>query len=346
MDTERKLATVRTVNDLLSIEGANRIEAAVVDGWRVIVKKGDFKVDDLAIYFEIDSWVPHTVAPFLTREGRDPKEYRGILGERLRTIKMRGQLSQGLLLPVSILTTIDNYDVLTDQLIEGSDMTDMLGVLKWEREIPAQLQGKVKGNFPSFIHKTDQKRVQNLRRELDVQDSWEVTTKLDGSSMTCFINALDMFSVCSRNWQLDETEGNTFWSVARAQDLETKLRVLNNTFSKSFALQGELVGPGIQGNQEQLTESHFYLFDIWDIDSQRYVSPDMRCAVAVKYNIDHVPYVKCIDHTPTLTESLELADGPSLNPKVKREGVVFKSMTREGVSFKAISNEWLLAGGD
>lgn len=337
LSTERKLATVRTIRDLQSIEGADRIEIAVVDGWRVIVKKGDFWIGDKAIYLEIDSWVPHDLAPFLTKEGKTPKVYKDILGERLRTVKMKGEISQGLL-------------IVTDQDLphqEGEDLTEELGVLKWERDIPTQPQGKIEGNFPSFIPKTDQERIQNLRKELQVEDSWEVTVKLDGSSMTCFIDEDDKFWVCSRNWKLEETEDSAFWKAARNQDLESKLREINDNYYTRFAIQGELIGLGIQGNQEQLKEVEFFLFDIFDINTNKYLLPDDRqFIVDVDININHVPYLKSLDRTPTVEEALELAEGSSLNADVQRKGVVFKSYTRPGVSFKAISNKWLLAGGD
>lgn len=106
LDTKRKLACVKRIDDLLPIEGADKIEVAVVGGWKVVVKKGDFKKGELAVYLEIDSWVPTEVAPFLTKSGHEPKEYNGVKGERLRTVKLKKQISQGLLLPISVLDGI------------------------------------------------------------------------------------------------------------------------------------------------------------------------------------------------------------------------------------------------
>lgn len=102
--TERKLATIRRIAEVKSIEGADLIEAVRVDGWWVVAKKGEFPVDSLAVYMEVDSFVPTGIAPFLTKSGHEPKEYEGVKGERLRTVKLRGQLSQGLLLPISIIS--------------------------------------------------------------------------------------------------------------------------------------------------------------------------------------------------------------------------------------------------
>lgn len=344
--SERRLATIRRVAELHPIEGADRIEIAVVDGWQVIAKKGEFQVGDLAIYFEIDSWVPNAVAPFLTRSGHTPKEYKGVEGERLRSMKMRGVLSQGLLLPLSVL--VNDFPGLVE-FEEDLDVTLRLGILKWEREIPANLQGRVKGNFPGELRKTDQERVQNAKRLLasDPDDTWEITIKLDGSSMTCFIDVDDQFSVCSRNLQLIETEENTFWATARKQGLEAKLREMIGEHGGRLALQGELIGPGVQGNQESLEEHEFRLFDIFDIQKGHYLLPLERYRLVFECMMgEHTPVLAVDAPTPTIEEALALAEGSSLNASVAREGVVFKSMTRRNTSFKAVSNTWLLLKGE
>ena len=200
----RKLATVRKISDIQPIEGADAIEVATVDGWKVVIKKNEYKIGDPVIYCEIDSWIPHTVAPFLTRPGHPPKEYNGVQGERLRTVKLRGQISQGLILPCA-------KDIFQFHEAEGLDVSDMLNIQKWEAPIAACLSGKVRGNFPSFIPKTDQERVQNLKKEFDgiYKDYiWEVTEKLDGSSMTVYMKDGE-FGVCSRNLDLIEDENNS-----------------------------------------------------------------------------------------------------------------------------------------
>ena len=184
----RKLATIRGIGVIVPIAGANAIEAAVIGGWKVVIRKGDYQVGDRVIYCEIDSWIPHERAPFLSK-GKEPSEYQGIKGERLRTIKLRGQVSQGLLLPMSNLT---NYGA---DLSVGDDVTEQLGILKWEAPVPANLSGDAIGLFPIFIPKTDQERIQNLSREFDkykeAAELWEITEKLDGSSMTVFFKDAD-----------------------------------------------------------------------------------------------------------------------------------------------------------
>lgn len=106
----RKLASIRKIDELRPIPGADAIECALVGGWTVVVKKGEFAAGDLAVYCEIDSWIPVDLAPFLVK-GKEPREFEGIKGERLRSIKLRKQISQGLLLKIE-----DCFDIVE---IEG-----------------------------------------------------------------------------------------------------------------------------------------------------------------------------------------------------------------------------------
>lgn len=341
----RKLATIRKIDEIRPIEGADAIEAAVVGGWTVVVKKGEFKAGDLAVYLEIDSWVPHELAPFLSK-GQEPREYNGIKGERLRTVKLRGQVSQGLLLPLNVLAIkTDSGEYLGDwEQFEEYDVSERLGIQKWEAPIPAQLAGDVEGVFPAVIPKTDQERIQNLTEQLkewqgNLDFHWEVTEKLDGSSMTVFVHG-DREGVCSRNWALKETAGNTLWTVARRERLIEKLR----DSGRNLALQGELIGEGIQGNAYKITGQEFYLFDIYDINRGEYLTPLERRLFCDTHGIKHVPVLaKEMVIQEWVSGLLTMADGTSmLNPKAAREGLVFKCNTFGGPSFKAISNRWLL----
>ena len=205
----RKMASIRRIDSIRPIPGADAIEVATVGGWDVVVKRGEFAVGDLAVYIEIDSWVGHDLAPFLSK-GNEPREYNGVRGERLRTVRLRGQVSQGLLL--------SRYIVLdrVGEIHEGQDITELLGIQKWEAPIPASLAGDVRGAFPSFIPKTDQERIQNLTQEFDTWNGleWEGSEKLDGSSMTVYHKDGD-FGVCSRNWNLADSEGISLWQQAR-----------------------------------------------------------------------------------------------------------------------------------
>lgn len=334
MNTIRKLATVRKVAEIKEIPLATEIEAVRVDGWWVVAKKGEYEVGQLAIYLEVDSFVPTEIAPFLTKVGHEPKEFEGIKGERLRTVKLRGQLSQGLLLPISSLPS-----VLQMEAEEGSDVTEALGVLKWERPISPQLYGQAKGNFPSFLRKTDQERVQNIGRTLEsyIDQTFEVTIKLDGSSCTIFVNE-EKDGVCSRNLELKQNEDNAFWRIALDYDIHKKIRA----YGKNIAVQGELIAPNIQSNYEKVTKPEFYVFDVFDIDKQEYMLPKERQEFCKLLDIPHVPIIdKAFTMVADVDKLLDMAEGNGMNKGVKREGLVFKHNS-SSFSFKAISNSYLL----
>ena len=327
----RKMATVRRIDTINPIPDADSIECAVIGGWKVVTKKGEYKPGDLAVYCEIDSWIPNELAPFLSKG--EPKEYNGIKGERLRTVRLRKQLSQGLLLPYSVVGTLWG---------EGDDVSEFLNIQKWEAPVNPQLAGQVKGNFPDRIPKTDQERVQNLSKELEqyADQVFEVTEKLEGSSMTCYMIENE-FGVCSRNLDLKRDENNTFWKVAIELDIEAKLRKARIA---NAAIQGELIGPGIQGNIYNLTQHTFRVFDIYDIEAGEYLLPETRKAVVEGLDIPHAPVLGYIALQANMDYLLETAEGSSLlNDKQEREGLVYKAAQGQ-FSFKAISNKYLLKG--
>jgi RNA ligase (TIGR02306 family) len=340
----RKMATIRRIDELNPIEGADKIEVATVGGWKVVCQKGLYIVGDLAVYCEIDSFIPTAIAPFLTKDGHYPKTYEGVEGERLRTISLRKQVSQGLLLPLSEITKYFLRPVV--HFSDGEDVSEALGIVKYEPPVSAQLAGISKGSFPSQIPKTDQERCQNLKREIasSVGTAFEVTEKLDGSSMTVYL--LDgVFGVCSRNLDLKESEGNTFWRVARELDLEIKMRDVGD----NFAIQGELIGEGIQKNIYGIKGHEFMIYDMYDILVGAYMPPAQVFNNCEKFGLHHCPVLddNCIlTENDTVDRLLELAEGKSnLNSKVDREGLVFKAVNG-GFSFKAISNKFLMKHSD
>lgn len=349
---ERKLASVRRISKLAPIPNADAIEVATVDGWQVVVKKGEFQEGELAVYFEIDSWIPCEVAPFLCKS---VKTFNGVQGERLRTVKLRGQLSQGLLLPMSTLP--DARDATTEANAKwktflaweaGDDVTEILKIQKYEKPLSPQLAGLAKGTFPSFLKKTDQERIQNLTHEFEGWKArgltFEVTEKLDGSSMTVFFKDGQM-GVCSRNLELKEDDTNTFWKVAKQG---ITLEGVDPSQIVESAIQGELIGPGIQGNPYNLPSHQMYIFDIWVIGSSGYVDPEYRRqTVANDDRLRHVPIVSTGTKLPdTIAEVLTMSDGQSALAPVPREGLVWKCEQDPSISFKAISNKWLLKEKD
>ena len=339
----RKLASIRAAADVFPIVGADAIVAVKVDGWVCVAKKEEFKPGDKGIYFEIDSFLPGEDERFQFLE-KQFINFDGQKGARLRTIRLRGQLSQGLFLPLDKFPELQGMEI-------DEDVTEILGVKKWEPPMSTQLAGEIEGLFPHYIKKTDESRIQNILREINDNqgEEFELSVKLDGSSMTVyrFDRATDKegnvfldHGVCSRNYNLRETEGNTMWRVARKNRLLESLDFLG----RNLALQGEIIGEGIQGNHEGILGHDFFLFNIFDIDSQCHLAPEERQEIVKLlnengFNIKHVPVIGIIVLNHTVEQILEMADGQSLN-NAKREGLVFKRKDGK-FSFKAISNWYL-----
>jgi RNA ligase (TIGR02306 family) len=343
-EIQRKLASIQRIEEVRDIKNADAIQAYRVLGWWVVDKKDAHKVGDLVVYLSIDSWVPNELAPFLSKN-IDSREYNGVKGERLRTIRLRGQVSQGLLLNPHGIQELDDID-----LDEGIDLTEILGIQKWEAPIPAQLAGRAKGTFPSWGRKTDQERCQNLWRQIEqyIADGvkFEVTVKLDGSSASYGLSPDKEYVVCSRNMSLETNqENNTFVNISKKYDLEAKLK----EYDRPLLISGELCGPGIQKNQEGLKEHQLFVFDVYDPMTASYLSARERSEIIKDLALQYVPIlhenVTLTDlGIKTLDDLLEFAEGPSLNA-AQREGVVFKSV--DGLfSFKAISTSWLLSTGN
>lgn len=330
----RQMATLRRIDAIQPIPNADAIECVVVGGWKVVAKKGEYQPGDLAVYCEIDSWIPNDLAPFLSK--KEPKEFNGVKGERLRTVRLRGQLSQGLLLPLTVLKN-DGAWIAGVTVDDGTDVSDVLGIQKWEAPIPAQLAGQVRGNFPSAIPKTDQERVQNINLNEYLEDTYEVTEKLHGASCTFYLDKEGDFHVCSRNLDLKPDPNNAYWKAAYKLDIEAKMRKANLF---GYAIQGELCGEGINGNNYQLG-LEFFAFDVYQVGIG-YWRPTARQRLIEMLGIRHVPVLTTMTmmHS-TKEEILAGAEGTSAIAPCKREGLVYKS-EHSDKTFKAVSNAWLL----
>jgi len=329
----RKMVTFRVIDDVQDIEGADKIQVATVGGWKVVIKRDEFKPGDIGIYHEIDCWLPFSnpAYAFLMKPEGENKIFEGVEGVRLRTIKLRGQISQGLLLPISAFM--------------DCDLASSLGVGKWEKYLNTCGSMKPKGNFPFFIPKTDQERVQNISKDIGrwaLEDNlYEITEKLDGSSCTIYVKD-GAIGVCSRNLELLRDEDSLFWKVVEKYGLEEKLIALGG----DIALQGELTAWNVQGNPYKHNdgEFHFHVFDVFDIERQEYMASDDRVAMTKLLEVPHVPVIYESSRVPAFVdEVLRVADGQSfINDGVLREGLVFKNKHKPEQSFKAISNKWLL----
>ena len=332
----RKLATIRMVRETTPIEGADLIELAHVDGWKCVTKKGEFSAGDPVIYCEIDSFLPiREEFEFLRKSSFKTMGERE--GFRLRTVKLRGQISQkGLLIAPSILGR--DFEI-------GEDVTDELGITKYEPPIPACLGGDVVGAFPAFIAKTDEERVQNLAGDFESfrDKSFFVSEKLDGSSFTAFLHAGD-FGVCGRNWQLAESDSNSHWQVANRLNLKSRL----NKLGRSIAIQAELVGPGIQKNRYGLKQHSIFVFNVFDIDTSTYVSKPEMEELCKELDLKTVPALGQSSIPETMDQLLASAEGKSvLNSKTEREGLVWvHGSGADRISFKTISNRFLAKTGE
>ena len=345
----RKLATIQRISKLESIPNADKIEVAHVLGWKAVVEKGKHKEGELVIYFEVDSFLPIREGFEFLRKACYKKLADGTEGFRLRTIRLRGQISQGLVMPISILPpgTVNPE--------EGLDITNLIGITLYQPPIPACLAGEVKGKFPSWIPKTDETRVQVLQPILTKYKGTKcyITEKIDGSSVTFYLKDGE-FGVCSRNLDLKETPGNAYWQAARDLKVEEKLRALG----KNIAIQGELFGHGIQDNPLKIEGRTVKFFSVFDIDKYQYLDyEDFYRLILGVLDLDIVPI---LDNefilTDNIDELIKIATGISVLAPVPREGIVIRplkeiidlqmselTMSNARVTFKAVNPEYLLA---
>jgi RNA ligase (TIGR02306 family) len=330
-------ASIQKCLALTPIEGADRIEVAKVLGWDIVVKKGDFKVGDLGVFIEIDSVVP-------------PKPEFEFLRQRhfvVKTIKLRKQLSQGLFMPLSILSNAPSLDL--GSVVENLDVSEALEIIHYEKDIPAQLRATIRGNFPrQYLPKTDEERIQSNKGLLQeiVGKCVYATVKMDGCSST-FIHCNGDTHVCSRNNSLQEDENNSFWKMEKKYNILEKLKAKGN-----FAIQGELCGPGIQGNKIGLKELDLFVFNVYDIDNKQYLSFHAMQAFIKELGLTPVPIAQigrlAWTQAPTIDELLELAKGSYENGH-PREGIVIRTVEEQEsralkgrFSFKVVNNEFLL----
>ena len=347
----RKLASIQIIKNIEPIEGADRIEKLTILGWSCVANKGSFKIGDKCIFFEVDSFLPIEPQYEFLRKSCFRKNGDGSEGFRIKTCTLRKTLSQGIVFPLSILNGKKYKDDTRENPVyefnEGKDVTALLGVKKYEINIPACLMGVAKGLFPThLVHKTDVERVQSNPKTIDELTGKEVyiAVKVDGSSLTAFYSN-KTFGVCSRNLELIEDDTNAFWKVVRAVNLKDKLE----KYGRNIAVQAELLGPGCQGNKLGLPELGMLVFDVFDIDTQRYLDFKDMQTVIKDLDLQMVPIDKVCMFDFTLDQLLEMAKGKYPNTNNNREGIVIRptintySHALKGrLSVKVINNEYLL----
>lgn len=330
----RKLASIQIIKEINAIPNADAIEVADILGWHVVVKKSEnHKVGDKIVYVETDSVLPKEDKRF---------EFLKSCNWRIKTAKFRGQISQGLVLPLSILPK-GNYNV-------GDDVSEILNITKYEEPIPAELNGIAKGGYSPNVPKADETRVQILQHIINkyVGKRFYRTEKIDGTS-SAFTYENGNFEVLGHNYSYFYDDKNIYWKVAKKYNIENIL----NTYGKNISIKGEIIGHNIQKNKYKLNVNEFrlYVFDIWDIDNQRYYNLNELEDFCNNFNLQMVPVIeKDIELINNIDILVEMSKGMSqINPNTKREGNVWRPMEEiindleiGRVSFKVINPEFLL----
>ncbi|MDR0522012.1 MAG: hypothetical protein LBH00_09210 [Planctomycetaceae bacterium] len=379
MSEERKLASVVTIKNITPIEGADRIVLASMEenSWRCIVGAGTYTPGDQAVYFEIDSILPQI--PYFQEN-----KYLVERKFRIKTLKMRGVISQGYIVPMQDTGRIfrECGQESWGMLHSGSDVTALMKVTKWEEPEASVNMNRPKDAkpFPNFIQKTDQIRIQSIEKELFLHKilgkKFLITVKVDGTSASVFWNARTKeYGCCSRNLQVysgmdkaqnwlsklrqwfaghffkqnpaepSVSELTIYSTVPKQYGLDEKLPQFCRERNRSLALQGEIIGEGIQSNREKVKGKEFLIFDIWDIDHQQYLPPEEVQDICGVLGLKYVPVVQeeyIVGEN--IDELVALADGPGYNNDC-REGIVAKRRDDPNVSFKVISNQYLLKHG-
>ncbi len=340
---KRKLASIQKVLAIEPIENADAIELARIQGWQCVVKKGEFHAGDAGVFFEIDSVPPDEPRFQFLWHHKDGTPIAKPAVFRLRTVRLRGVLSQGLLLPLV------QFSELSTTLPPGSDVTEALRVGKWEPLLP--LKDEVDGLFLPGVPKTDEMRVQSVPEVVAelVGRPYVITVKCDGTSATYGIHRhTGAFTVCGRNWSL-KRGSNAYWQAAEKYQLESAL-----SRHPEMVVQAELIGPGIQKNRLALQSLQLAAFNVYDQKKDRYLAHDESSAFLKSIG---VPMVEVLERGESFAHDqaslLALAEGLYAGTQNEREGIVIRPLTESTsqilggrLSFKAISNRFLLKGGD
>lgn len=364
------LASIQKITKLTPIEGADKIETASILGWEVVVKKGEFKEGDLVIYIQIDTVVPDKHEFEFLRERKF----------RVKTIKLKKQLSQGIVFPLSILPN-KSVDANLGVGLEGLDVTDLIGVKKYEKpdnnpnnyERPRTpktwwkkwiylfkysvlykmfpfLQNKLRSPFPKhLVPITDEERIQNIPRVLEDYKGKEfiLSYKLDGSSITIIHNRVfgkSRFRICSRRFELHDKKNDWYKVFTSTNFKDEILKLVKHFGTNDIIVQGEAIGK-FNGNHHNLQNEQIRLFNIFvdgkKLDQKTFIN------TCLANNIPHCPLYKVVIMNHTLAEVLKMSEIKDvINPKVEAEGLVWRCVENPTVSFKAINNKFLLKNNE
>jgi RNA ligase (TIGR02306 family) len=328
-----KLATIQRITNVMSVENSDNLDVVDVLGWKVVVRRGEFKVNDLCIYVGLDSIMPE----------KPEFEFMRRSHFIVKTLKLRGQISQGLVFPLSI---IENLNIILGDYsgdLENFDLTNILRVTKYEKEIDAKIMGNKAGSFPIYIiSKTDEERIQNHKALLDEMKGIECysSVKVDGTSGTFLKNDEKTF-VCSRNSAMQDDGENVYSYIFRKYALDKVFEKYPNV-----AIQGEIAGPKIQKNRLKLKEPTLFIFNLYDIDPRRFFNLSYMLDFCDNNSLKTVEIEKYFIMNHTLEELLEMAKG-NYSSGYPREGIVirpiierYSSVLRGRMSVKVINNDY------
>lgn len=371
----RKLASIQRIDDIKPIEGAEKIEIAIIGGWRIVVKKGEFKIGDFCVFCEIDSVFPEKPEfEFLRSKHFRIKTFKAqAYKDKERKELLFSVISQGIAFQLSILGEyiLSDGDIKgIDKIKVGTDVTEILGIIKYEVPVSPQLMGMARGNFPTnLLPITDEERLQSRLKLLDeINDKiCIVTLKEDGTSFTAYhvveanlnpeiMDLEERVGVCSRHIDLKEeafpgSTMNLYWEIANQYDVKNKLMDFYHDTGRNIAIQGEITGYGINGNKLGLpTNTHqLHLFNVYDIDEHKYVDYMEFIMIAKKLDIPTVKTVYFGKFNFTLEQLIEMSRGKYEGTENLKEGIVIRPVEEEfsevlqgRLSFKVISPEYSL----
>jgi RNA ligase (TIGR02306 family) len=320
-----QLASFETITEILPIVGADRIEIARVQGWQSVIRRGDYKVGDRIIFVPIDTVLTPAEWNKHLWDKNDPTK-----PIRVRTVRLRGAVSQGLIFPASLVSAQEIWDHMDDP-DEDVSIAGMLGIIKYEKQLHASLTGVAKGDFPSqFVSKTDEDNLKSNTRafaELKNCHAVSISCKLDGTSST-FIKEQDgTFRVCSRNLELHDDADNAHWQMARKYQLQELMK-------PGTVLQGEIVGPKIQGNPMGLNAPELCCFNYKDLKTNKYVHVDEHTLDLIPTGLKWVPHIATLSQAAFQYETIEslqeLANKQQYANGAAAEGIVLRGLNAEG----------------
>jgi RNA ligase (TIGR02306 family) len=329
----KDLATIQRIKDIRPHTDADTLELATVLGWQVVVKKGEFEVGDKCVFIVVDTIVPET----------PDFEFMRRVNFRVKPIRLRGEESAGLVMPMEVLDhpagmQLDGYVRAEEWAEVGTDVTEMLGVTKYIKPIPPELDGQMIGAMPGYLIETDEKNLRTFPEALEEMYGrpYYITRKDDGTSGTYFLKGGE-FGACGRTIQYVNTETNGFWRMARKYDVESHMRRIFP--DRELAIQGEVVGPGIQRNHLGLAEMEFHLFNIFDINLRTYLTYEEVVKFCADTGIPMVPVIEEGAAYPHRLEDLvKIANALKYPNGTPAEGVVVRP--KEPFISKVLKKAW------